>query len=216
MAAPFDIETLLIRRIRTGDADAWEELIEEYEGRLLAFAASRLGRRQTSEDVVQETFVGFLTSLPNYDERRSLESYLFSICAHKLTDHLRREGRRPPIASTSSAGASEGTWTLPGSARMASSILRSVELRQMEEQALVDVLRQEIARWRERGDWTRIRCYELIFVRGWGNKQVGETIDLTEQQVANYKFEFLTRLKKAIRKQCREAFPELFEWDDEL
>ncbi len=88
-------DTILIDRIQTGELEAWEELIARFEGRLLAFVESRLGRRSAGEDVVQETFIGFLTSLPNYERSRPLESYLFSIAAHKLTDHLRREGRRP-------------------------------------------------------------------------------------------------------------------------
>ena len=66
------------------------------KGRLLAFVRSRLGAGKSSagEDVVQETFIGFLNSLPNYDARRPLEGWLFSIASHKLTDYLRREGRR--------------------------------------------------------------------------------------------------------------------------
>ena len=95
-------DTLLVEQIRAGQPDAWNVLIAQYEGRLLSFVDSRLHRRASSEDVVQETFIGFLTSLPNYDTRRPLESYLFSIAAHKLTDYLRREGRRPalPLSST--------------------------------------------------------------------------------------------------------------------
>src|SRR6185369_15484942 len=93
MSSTCDADSLLIERIRRGESDAWNELIERYEGRLLAFVESRLGRRGPSEDIVQESFLGFLNSLPNYDGRRPLESYLFSICAYKLTDHLRREGR---------------------------------------------------------------------------------------------------------------------------
>ena len=58
-------DSLLIERIRRGDEGAWDELIFRYEGRLLAFAESRLRRRAIAEDIVQETFVGFLTSLPN-------------------------------------------------------------------------------------------------------------------------------------------------------
>ena len=63
----------LIDAIRAGDAGAWQSLIAKFEGRLLAFAESRLRDRAASEDIVQETFIGFLTSLPNYDSRRSLE-----------------------------------------------------------------------------------------------------------------------------------------------
>ena len=79
----------------------------------MAFVESRLGRRGPSEDIVQESFLGFLNSLPNYDGRRPLESYLFSICAYKLTDHLRREGRRPAVP-LSSAADSVGDWQVAG------------------------------------------------------------------------------------------------------
>src|SRR5689334_23613201 len=97
MSPSNESDLLLVQRIRAGEAEAWEELISRFEGRLLAFVESRLRNRAASEDVVQESFIGFLTSLPNYDGGRPLESYLFSIAAHKLTDHLRREGRRPAL-----------------------------------------------------------------------------------------------------------------------
>src|SRR5262245_32521327 len=72
-------DRLLIKQIRLGDTRAWETLIARYEGRLLAFVQRRLHDRATSEDVVQETFVGFLNSLPNFDDRRELQTYLFTI-----------------------------------------------------------------------------------------------------------------------------------------
>src|SRR3982751_774556 len=105
-----DADSLLIERIRRGESEAWNDLIDRYEGRLLAFVESRLGRRGPSEDIVQESFLGFLNSLPNYDGRRPLESYLFSICAYKLTDHLRREGRRPavPLSARAAPAGSRG------------------------------------------------------------------------------------------------------------
>src|ERR1700688_5184927 len=92
---PSDSDRLLIQQIRQGDSRAWETLISRYEGRLLAFVQRRLRDRSASEDVVQDTFVGFLNSLPNFDDRRELQTYLFTIASHKLTDHLRRTGRHP-------------------------------------------------------------------------------------------------------------------------
>ena len=148
MSMPSESDTLLVNRIRSGDGDAWGDLISRYEGRLLAFAESRLRRRAASEDVVQETFVGFLTSLPNFDGRRPLEGYLFSICAHKLTDHLRREGRRPALPLSAGTTTSGGAWELPGPDRAASSIARSGERRGMEEDAMAEALRQQVTRWK--------------------------------------------------------------------
>jgi RNA polymerase sigma-70 factor (ECF subfamily) len=206
-------DSLLIADIRKGKPEAWNRLIAEYEGRLLAYVECRLRRRAASEDVVQETFVGFLTSLPNYDSRRPLESWLFSIAAHKLTDHLRREGRRPALPLSSADGSDGDAWELPGSARVASSIARSGERQQMEEQALVDAIRGEIDRWRERGDWNKLKCIELLFARGMANQQVAQLLDMSEQQVANYKFDFLARLRTLIGRQqlSEEVFPELYE-----
>ncbi|MCA9262112.1 MAG: RNA polymerase subunit sigma-70, partial [Planctomycetales bacterium] len=59
MTAPDHPDALLIESIRQGKPDAWRDLIAQYEGRLLAFVDSRLRRRAASEDVVQETFIGF-------------------------------------------------------------------------------------------------------------------------------------------------------------
>lgn len=211
MSAASQSDTLLIDRIRAGGSEAWEELIGRFEGRLLAFVEARLHDRGASEDVVQETFIGFLTSLPNYDARRPLESYLFSIAAHKLTDHLRRQGRRPalPLAG----GASDGDdWELPGSQRPASSLVHSGERKHLEEAALVEALTQLIGRWRSRGDWEKIQCAELLFVRGVANKDAAGRLGISEQTVANYKFDFLAKLRAAVRQQGlpEEVFPELY------
>ncbi|MCU0877093.1 MAG: sigma-70 family RNA polymerase sigma factor [Pirellulaceae bacterium] len=212
MSASPDVDSLLVQRIRSGESAAWDDLISRYEGRLLAFVESRLGRRGPSEDIVQESFVGFLNSLPNYDGRRPLESYLFSICAYKLTDHLRREGRRPAVPLSTGSDTS-GDWQVTGSARQASSIARSGERKELEERAVAEALLEQIDRWREKGDWTKLMCAELLFVRGWANKDTAEHLGITEQQVANYKFDFIARLRTLIKRQGldEEVFPELYE-----
>ena len=208
---PENPDAELVQRIRAGESDAWGDLIGLYQGRLLAFAESRLRRRQASEDVVQETFIGFLNSLPNYDGNRRLESYLFTICHHKLTDHLRKSGRRPTLPLSSAASGSSGTWEIPGYVTGASSIVRGGERRKMEEAALIDALREQVEHWRTRDDWRKIQCMELLFVRGRSNKYVSKKLDITEQQVANYKFDFLAKLRSSVKKAGlpRDVFPEL-------
>ena len=83
------IDSILVENIRRGQTQAWQDFIDRFEGRLLAYVGARLADRAHAEDIVQDTFIGFLNSLPNFDCSRPLESYLFSIASYKLTDHLR-------------------------------------------------------------------------------------------------------------------------------
>jgi len=206
-------DSLLIEKIRAGDQTAWTELISRYEGRLLAFVESRLNNRAAAEDVVQEAFIGLLNSLPNYDGRRALESYLFAICAYKMTDHMRREGRRPAVPLSVAENSSGGAWQMQGADRVASSIARSGERRGIELEALSVAIADQIEHWQQKGEWNKIKCIELLLVRGSSNKDVAAELDLSEQQVANFKFDFLARLKKHLRKQGlnEDIFPELYD-----
>ena len=131
---PSDSDRLLIQQIRQGDPRAWETLISRYEGRLLAFVQRRLRDRGASEDVVQETFVGFLNSLPNFDEKRELQTYLFTIASYKLTDHLRRTGRHPMHHVSDSPG--DLLHQQLDDSPAASSVARSQERRDLESEAV--------------------------------------------------------------------------------
>jgi len=184
----------LIRRIRQGDERAWQECIAEYSGRLQAFVGSRIGNRASAEDLVQETFLGFLTSLPNYDERTPLESFLFAIAAHKLTDALRRHGRRPVMSLQASSpdGLAEN---LPGRTRMASSLARSREQRDQQSAVISACLRTLIQQWMSQGEFSRLKCAELLFVQGLTNQDTARQLGLSEQDVANHKQFILTKLK---------------------
>jgi RNA polymerase sigma-70 factor (ECF subfamily) len=208
-----EADSYLVQRIREGDSDAWQALIDRYEGRLMAYTDSRIRNRATSEDIVQEAFVGFLISLPNYDGARSLESYLFSICAYKMTDHLRREGRRPSIQLHRRGSSGSGQAEPTGGDRVASSIARSVERKAIEETAVREAIAEQIARWKSGDGWIKLRVIESLFVRGLPNKEVADKAGLTEQQVANYKSDFQIRLRSIIRRMELDegVFPELAE-----
>jgi RNA polymerase sigma-70 factor (ECF subfamily) len=189
-------DRLVIDLVRQGDESAWADLIARFEGRLQAFIESRIHNRATSEDLVQDTFHGFLISLPNYDPKTPLESFLFAIAAHKLTDHLRRCGRRPTVPLETH---DDSNSELAGRHRHASSLMRSKEHRGMEAQQLARSLGNLIDGWRERGEWERLKCVELLFVTGLPNKAASEALGITEQAVANHKFAAISKLKESAR-----------------
>jgi RNA polymerase sigma-70 factor (ECF subfamily) len=206
---PADSDRLIIAQIRQGDAHAWEDLIARYEGRLLAFVNRRLHDRAASEDVVQETFVGFLNSLPNFDDKRELQTYLFTIASHKLTDHLRRSGRHP--LQHISDGPDDLLHQKADVHKAASSLARGKERMELEGQALAECLGRLLKEWQENGDYLRIKVLELLFVKGWANCDVADFLKISEQQVANFRFAALKKLGERIREAGlpEAVFPEL-------
>lgn len=195
-----EADRLLIAQIRSGNGDAWKRCIDQFEGRLLAYVFSRLRDYSAAEDVVQETFVGFIRALPNYDSVTPVESWLFSIASHKLIDAMRRSGRRPAIPlSLFEDPAQSGPQDLTGSARAASSMMRSRERCHAEAAIIEESLRGLIREFRRQGAWERLCCVELIFVLGWQNKHVAARLGISEQAVANHKFVVVNRLREAAR-----------------
>jgi RNA polymerase sigma-70 factor (ECF subfamily) len=204
-----DNDRLLIQQIRQGDARAWETLIDRYEGRLLAYVQRRLHDRATSEDVVQETFIGFLTSLPNFDDRRELQTYLFTIASHKLTDHLRRTGRHP--LQTASDGPGDLLHLKLDEQPAASSVARSHERKNLESAAITQALTQLLDGWRDKQEFERMKVLELLFVKGWANREVAAFLKVSEQHVANIRFAAVKKVGETIRAAGLpvDVFPEL-------
>lgn len=175
----------------------------------------RIHDRTASEDVVQETFIGFLNSLPNFDERRELQTYLFTIASHKLTDHLRKQGRNPIRAMGDSGNEILGQQLDDQPA--ASSLARSQERRQLESDAIALSLRQMIENWHDKGDFLRIKVLELLWVKGWANRDVAAFLKISEQQVANYRFAAVKKLTEHVRTSglSPAVFPELHRATDD-
>ena len=210
---PTESDRLLVQTLRAGPKasrayqDAFAELHARYAGRLSAYVRRRLRDHAAVDDVVQNTFIGLLNSLANYDDRRDLLVWLFTIAGHKVTDHLRRAAR--------AKGGTDPDGLLPQVAdarqRAASSLARSGERREKEEAALGRALGAMVREWQARGEYRTVKTLELLFVKGWGNQDVAEAVGLTEQQVANLKFQAKRRLTDHLRggDLSPDGFPDL-------
>jgi RNA polymerase sigma-70 factor, ECF subfamily len=208
-----DSDRVLVQQIKAGGpaADAgWVELVHRYEGRLSAYVRRRLRDHATADDVVQETFIGFLNSLANYDDKRELQTWLFTIAAHKVTDQLRRIGRRPFSTGSEADEEQLGKADDPRQ-KPASAIARSKERQTLEAEAVARGLREMIRAWQQKGEYDRIRVLELLFVKGWANKDVAAFVGVNEQQVANYRFAAVKKLSEGMKAAGLPAdvFPEL-------
>ena len=84
----------LVRRVRSGDPDAFAQLVERYQPRLLAYARSILGgAHHDAEDVVQDALLSAHAALRRDAREVALSAWLHTIVRNRALDTLRR--RRP-------------------------------------------------------------------------------------------------------------------------
>ena len=75
--------------------------------------------------------------------------------------------------------------------------MQSQERRSSEEEVVASVLQPLIEEWSQRGHYERLKCAELLFVKGLPNREVARELSITEQDVANHKHFIVSRLKSA-------------------
>jgi RNA polymerase sigma-70 factor (ECF subfamily) len=184
----------LVEQIRAGHQDAWRQLIQRYEGRLTAYARMRTASLADAEDLVQEAFVGFLQSLPHYDAKRTLETYLFTILRYKLCDQLRQR----KIVPLNPPADAEDWWDqiVPGTAETPSGLAADAEAREAFESTLSGLLRRLIHDLRDRNAFDDLQVIELVFYKGMRNVDVGSLLDIDQKAVAGIKFRAIQRLQK--------------------
>ena len=81
----------LARGLRSRDPELLDRLIEQYQYRLFRYLLCLTGRRETAEDLFQETWVKVLERGHQYDGKRKFEAWLFTIARNLTIDLGRRK-----------------------------------------------------------------------------------------------------------------------------
>lgn len=84
----------LVLRAQDGEAGAFEQLVDRYQGRLFRSAYMILGDRQESEDVVQDSLLRAWRALAALNEPGAFGGWVMQICTRRATDVVRHRARR--------------------------------------------------------------------------------------------------------------------------
>lgn len=90
-----DAELELVRRLRDNDPTAYETLVRDYGGRMLAVARRMLSSDEDAQDAIQEAFLSAFRALAGFDGRSQLGTWLHRIVINACLMRLRTKRRRP-------------------------------------------------------------------------------------------------------------------------
>jgi RNA polymerase sigma factor (sigma-70 family) len=80
----------LIAMARSGNASAFEMIVDRYQGRLLGFCRQMLGSTEDAEDVLQEVFVNAYRAMLADEREINLRPWLYRIARNRCLNLLRK------------------------------------------------------------------------------------------------------------------------------
>ncbi len=92
---------LSFEALKSGDREAFARLVDQTSGKIYHTALQILGDAQDAEDVLQETYLKAFRSLPEFEGRSSLMTWLYRIAVNEALMLIRR--RRPAALSVDEA-----------------------------------------------------------------------------------------------------------------
>jgi RNA polymerase sigma-70 factor (ECF subfamily) len=95
----------IIAALRRGEESAFASLIAKHQASLMRLARIFVKDPIVAEEVTQETWLGVLRGIANFEGRSSLKTWIFRILTNTAKTRAQREGRSVPFSSVWDADA---------------------------------------------------------------------------------------------------------------
>jgi RNA polymerase sigma-70 factor (ECF subfamily) len=109
----------LLERLRAGDEDAFEALVDRHDASLRRVARTFVRTDSAADDVVQETWLGVVRGLNAFEGRSSLRTWIFRILVNQARTRAIGDARSLPFSQLETdeqpvvepaAFAADGRW----------------------------------------------------------------------------------------------------------
>lgn len=177
----------LAERIRRGDEQALDQLLEDRWAPLVTYVAARVGDIELAKDIAQDAFVHLWEHRRDIDPRRSVAAYLYQVARSRAIDELRKRVVRARWLEREQLG----TPAAMGDGN---------PLRQLADREVLSILERAITGLPAR----RREAFTLVHVQGLSYKQAAEVMGSAPQTVANQVAAALAELRRELRELLHE------------
>lgn len=188
-------ERELLRRAKSGDFAAFQELIVGLQPRVYGLAFRILRQSEDAEDATQQTFLAMIEHLAEFREESSLSTWALKIVTNHALKILRKK-RGLPTVSMSEKDSSDGYSDIPHPefiarwSRSPEHLAEDAEVKAEIDRALMELDEK----------------YRLVFmlrdIEGLSVRETAEALDLTESTVKVR----LLRARLALRERLTQRF----------
>ena len=86
-------DSVLIRKIRAGDRDALNMLVQRWYPPVFRYVSRLVGHEQDAYDLTQDIFLAMLQNLPSWRPWKKFEHWLYTIARNRCMDYFRMQRR---------------------------------------------------------------------------------------------------------------------------
>jgi len=194
----------LLEAVRRGDAAAWTRLIDEYQGRLLRFAQTRVPQSADAEDIVQDPFASFVKAVHTLQIETSVETYLFGILRNAIVNRVRTRWARTvcliqDVYHGNETDVSDDVLASLSSADPSVSwCVSHREQHGLQRQILAQALQGLIRDLQEAGKLRDLKVAELVFYCQLAGKEAARLLQMDEGLVRVVKHRCLKSIREAV------------------
>lgn len=95
-------DAVLVSKYIAGDESALSVLIDRHQSKIFGFIYSKIGDRDTTDDIFQDTFIKVIKTLKsnNYNEEGKFLPWVMRIAHNLVIDHFRKSKKMPLFRET--------------------------------------------------------------------------------------------------------------------
>ena len=179
----------LMEKVRAGDMDAFRELVETHQQRVIGTVARMIGDHNEAEDLSQQIFVRVWKSAPRWEPTAKFTTWLYTILRNLVFNECRRRARH----KTTSLDAATDDADHPQ--QFADGNVKSPDATMLDEE-MQDAIERSIQELPEAQRMAVImRRYQDV-----SYEEIGEVLELTVPAVKSLLFRARTELREKLRK----------------
>jgi RNA polymerase sigma-70 factor (ECF subfamily) len=170
-----DPDVRLMLEVRGDSAEAFEELMLRYQGRLVTILDHLVGDRDQAEDLAQEVFLRVYRARKTYTAGAKFSTWLFTIANNVASNALRTRFRRREVGLRTPDGSAVGSpWD-----RVIQASSGQMPVRRLDKAEMRDIVRLALSALNER---QRLAVLLSKF-EGMSYADIAETMELSPQAV---------------------------------